>query len=330
VVARAIALLAAAAIPLAGCGAGEEAGVPPAAEPAESPPLSRQPAGEVVAELGSLAEGLAIDPRTRLAAAITREPVGLALVDLASGRVARRVRLPGVGRHLELARAGGPVLVPVEGSDELIAVPLPDGPPRAVKVGDFPHDAAVAAGRVFVGDEMGDTLTVIERGEAIETLPAPEQPGGIVAAGPYVAAVAVAERVLRVYDARSLEPVSELALDGGPTHAVAAGRTAFVADTGGDAILSIRLGPEPELLGTTAVPGTPYGLAIDPRRQRLWATLTARNEAVEYSIAGGTLEELARHPTVRQPNTIAVDPRSGDALVAGKTARGPLQRIEGS
>lgn len=59
-------------------------------------------------------------------------------------------------------------------------------------------------------------------------------------------------------------------------------------------------------------------------------TLTASNQAVEYSITGRGLEQLARYPTVRQPNSIAVDPRSGDALVLGKAGDGPLQRIEGT
>jgi DNA-binding beta-propeller fold protein YncE len=311
-----------------GCGEGVPS-LPPAAEPARSPPLTAPPAGETVALLGGLVEGLAVDPRTRLAAAITRDPQALTLVELDSGLIARRVPLPAVGRHLELARPGGPVLVPVEGADVLITVPLPDGPPLQTPVGDFPHDVAVAGARAFVADEMGDTITVVERGEAVRTVEAPVQPGGIVVGGGYVAVVAVAERVLRTYDPRTLESLGEVSAGVGPTHVVAAGSRAFVADTGGDAVLELRLGPAPELVRRTAVAGAPYGLALDRRRDRLWVTLTARNEVVEYSIAAGRLREIARHPSVRQPNTVAVDPETGDVLVAGKAGVGPLQRIEG-
>lgn len=236
----------------------------PAAEPAPSPPLAEPPAGEVVVHLGELVEGLVVDPRTRLAAAITREPVALTLVDLASGRIARRVPLPAVGRHLELAGPGGPVLVPAEGADRLVAVELPSGARSAVDVGDFPHDVAVAGGRTFVGDEMGDTVTVIERGEATVALPAPVQPGGLATGGGYLAVVAVAERVLRTYDTTTLEPLGETAAGDGPTHVVADGRRAFVADTDGGAILEIRLASRPELVRTTPAPGAPYGIALDP------------------------------------------------------------------
>jgi hypothetical protein len=305
-------------------------GFDPAAEPAPSPPPTVPPAGDIVAHLGRLVEGLAVDPRTGLVAAITREPVALTLVELESGRIVRRVPLPGVGRHLELARRGGPVLVPVEGADQLVAVELPSGATSAVDVGDFPHDVAVAGGRTFVGDEMGDTITVIEHGETTATLPAPVQPGGLATGGGYLAVVAVAERVLRTYDVTTLEALGETAAGAGPTHVVAAGRRAFVADTEGGAILELRLAPEPELVRITPAPGAPYGIALDRGRRRLWVTLTARNQAVEYAITGGGLEQVARHATVRQPNSIAVDPRSGDALITGKAGGGPLQRIEGT
>jgi DNA-binding beta-propeller fold protein YncE len=321
---------AATALAASPAGCGDEAGFSAAAEPAASPPLTERPAGEVLTHLDGLVEGLAVDPRTGLVAAITREPVALTLISLDSGRITRRVPLPAVGRHLELAAPGGPVLVPAEGADVLVVVPLPVGHAREVAVGDFPHDVAVAGGRIFVGNEMGDTVTVMERGQAISTLESPVQPGGLATGDGFLAVVAVAERVLTVYDTRTLEPLGQVAAGTGPTHVVAAGRRAFVADTDGGAILEFRLGSDPAQVGSTPVGGAPYGIALDPRRRRLWVTLTARNQVVEYGIAGGGLEELARYPTVRQPNTIAVDRRSGDVLVAGKAGRGPLQRIEGA
>jgi DNA-binding beta-propeller fold protein YncE len=58
----------------------------------------------------------------------------------------------------------------------------------------------------------------------------------------------------------------------------------------------------------------------------LWVTLPARNEVVGLSAGGGELAEVARHPTVEQPNTVAVDPGSGRVYVAGRDT-GELQII---
>ncbi len=56
------------------------------------------------------------------------------------------------------------MLVPAEKSDELIEVTLPAGRASTSRVGDFPHDAARAAGRTFVADELADTVSVLEGG----------------------------------------------------------------------------------------------------------------------------------------------------------------------
>lgn len=310
---------------LAGCGGAGEASFEPAAEPAISPPLGRTPAGRTF-EVGSEPEGLTVDSRTGLAAVITREPSALTLVDLDRERIAGRVALPATGRHLSLAAPGGPVLVPVEQTDELVEVELPGGRKRSIAVGDHPHDAVAASRRIFVADEFGDTVTVLGRGGAITALEAPAQPGGIAASGGFVAVIAVAERVLAVYDARTLTPLARVPAGEGPTHVAAAGDRAWVADTDGDAILEYRLGAHPRLLSTTPAPGAPYGIAVDAKRDRLWVTLTASSQLVSYDVSGGRPRELGREPTLRQPNSVTVDARSGDAVVAGRAA-GELELI---
>jgi hypothetical protein len=231
---RVIGGLLAAGLGAAGCGS-EEA-LPPAAEPPDSPPARGSPHGEMV-RLGDEPEGLAAHPRTGLVAVALREPDRLALVDGASGRVERRVKLSESPRHLSLA-AGGRVLVPAERSNELIEVRLPGGAQRSVEVGEFPHDAAASRGRVFVGNEFGDSISVVDGGRVVRTLDAPVQPGGVAATRRgEVVVVAVRERVVRSYDARTLEV--ERTIDGGvgPTHVVAdCGRRAYVADTQGGTV----------------------------------------------------------------------------------------------
>jgi DNA-binding beta-propeller fold protein YncE len=95
----------------------------------------------------------------------------------------------------------------------------------------------------------------------------------------------------------------------------------LVADTKGGALLAFSL--DPLLMRQRyPVPGAPYGLAYDPKRDLLWVTLTATNEVVGFDVTGGEPEEKHRFPTVEQPNNVAVDPISGRVIVASATGKG--------
>jgi len=322
----AAAVTAAAAILIAACGSDPE--FPPPAEPGVAPAPTAEPVGRVITlPGGGEAEGVVADPVTGLAAVGTRDPDALFLVaePLSPRPAVRRIGVPESVRHLQLAMPGGPVLGTAERSDDLLEVALPSGRVRTTPVGDFPHDAAAAAGRIFVADEGADTISVVEGGGVTATLPAPEQPGGIAAAGESVGAIAVAERTLATYDARTLESTGEVGAGVGPTHIVASDdRRFYVADTQGDAILIFEAGPEPRLLDRANLPGGPYGLAIDNAGGRLWVTQTERNRVVEFELTDLAPRRLRSFPTVQQPNSVAVDPGTGYVYVAGRSG-GELQ-----
>jgi DNA-binding beta-propeller fold protein YncE len=307
---------------LAACGGSSERHLP-AAEPAKSPPLDNRPEGRVI-PIGHKPEGLAFDPATGVLAVGLTNPDRLALVDGDSGRIVRRITLPESPRHLSLAARGGPVLVPAERSDDLVEVSLPGGRRRSTAVGRFPHDAARARGRLFVGNELGHTVSVIEGGRLVALLEAPRQPGGVAATADreHVGVVGVSERALEVYDAESLEPAGKLDVGIGPTHVVGAGERFFVVDTRGDALLEVRLDPL-RVHRRTHLAGAPYGIALDRSRRRYWVTLTERNEVAELT----DHRVLRRFPTVRQPNSVAVDERSGRVFVASRKD-GTLQLID--
>lgn len=272
-------------------------------------------------------EGVVADSRTGLVAVGLRNPDALAIVDGRSDRVTRRVPLPESPRHLQLEAPGGPVLVPAERADALVRVPLRPGPLASTRVGRFPHDAAAAGGRVIVANEMDDSVSVLSGSRVAATLPAPLQPGGVAALeGGLAGVISVRARVLTVYRLDPPGRVAQVHAGVGPTHVVAAHGRLFVADTQGGAVLSFRLAPKLELQGRVNAPGSPYGIAIDPRRDRLWVTLTARNELVEYALGGRAPKRLAEYPTVRQPDSVAVDPRSGRVFVAGRLG-GVLQIV---
>ena len=303
---------------------------PPAAEPAEAT-LAEEPAG-VVVEVGNAPEGIVADPETGLVAIGFREPPELALVDGGSGEVLRSTELPEAPRHLSLVGRGGPVLVPAEaGAGSLVQVGLPEGEIVAeTAVGTIPHDAASAPnGRIFVGNEFSDTLSVIEDGDEVETVDAPQQPGGVaVTSDGAIGVLGVKSLTLEVFDSETLESLGTLDAGDGPTHLVAGPENRFyVTDTRGGAMLVYEARPEPELLYSLPLPGSPYGIAVDPERGHLWVTLTAENRVVQFALEDDTLRELASYPTVAEPNTVAVDTASGRVFVTG-AANGELQLLD--
>ena len=311
---------------LPGCGSAAAGELPPAAEPASSPPATAAPAGRLV-PVGPKPEGVVADPRTGLVAVALRGPDRLALVDGASGDVERRVALPAAPRHLALD--GDTVLVPAEDADRLVRVALPSGEATAAATGREPHDAAAAGGRVFVADEFAGTLTVLEGDRAVARIRTARQPGGVTPLdrGRKVAVVSVRERVVEVFDAASGERTGRANAGVGPTHAVSdGGDYLFVTDTAGGALLVYHLRPRLELIRRYPLPGSPYGIAIDNRRHRMFVTQTARNQLTEL-VVGGRPSLVRRYATPRQPNTVAVDEATGRVFVAGKVD-GVLQLLD--
>jgi DNA-binding beta-propeller fold protein YncE len=307
---------------LGGCG------LPTAAEPADSPPLTAAPAGQVIT-VGDQAEGVAADPVTHLVAVGVRNPDGLTIVDGRTGLVRKRIPLPGHLRHLQLAAPGGPVLVPDESSGSLLTVSLPAGEVTArIPVGRYPHDATRAAdGTVVVADELGAALVFVRDGVVRQRITDVTQPGGVAAAGDDVGMIDVYDHTLDVYRTDPVARVDRIPAGAGPSHLIGDrhGRL-FVVDTRADRLLTYsvaRLG-QPVW---TSLPGSPYGIAYDTVRDRIWVTLAGKNELVELDVAGAAPRVVAHFPTVRQPNTVAVDSATGRVFVAGRTG-GQLELID--
>jgi hypothetical protein len=302
--------------------------LPPFPEPAKSPPPRERPEGRVVA-LPGRPEGLAFDQQTGQLAIGINEPRGLvAFVDGQSGMIRRRIALPAGPRHLRFAGGTGTLLIPAEGASALIELQSGDREgPESTPVGRQPHDAVAAArGRIFVVNELDSSMSVVEDDRVVCTLPTTANPGGVAAAegGGSVAAVGVRSTQLRLYDARSLRGMGEVGVGIGPTHVVSDGeRRLFIADTRGDAIVFVRTRPRVEVRSRQGLPNSaPYGLAYDGERDELWVTSTERNRVVLFR----RRERRRSFPTVRQPNSVAVDERTGRVFVAGRY--GELQLID--
>jgi len=303
--------------------------LPPPAEPATAPPVTVAAAGRIV-PAGSGPEGIVADPTTRLVAVGVRNPDQLVLINADTGAVTRRVALPGVLRHLQLAAPGGPVLVPDESSNSLLQISLPAGTVTSqVMTGTSPHDANQAAnGTIFVANEGGGSVVAIRDNTVVHTFTDVTQPAGVAHIDNMVGLLDVRENTLTFYDATTLTPITELAAGAGPTHVVADRHgLMIVADTRGGELLVYSPPPQPAQIAHVAVPGQPYGITYDPVRDRVWVTVTAANQVVGYDMSQATPREVARIPTVRQADTVAVDPATGRLFVTG-TSDGTVEIID--
>ena len=272
--------------------------------------------------VGSAPEGIVADPTTRRVVVAVRQPDELVLLDTDTTAVRGRVPLPGSLRHLQLAKDGGPVLVPDESSNSLVQVALPSGRVQSrTPTGTMPHDANEAPdGTILVADEAGASLTAVREEAVVATFTDVTQPGGIAHVGNEFGVVDVGENTLTFYDATTLQPQTELSAGEGPTHVVADRRgRLIVVDTRGGALLFYTPPPQAAQVTRYALPGQPYGIAYDPVRDQLWVTITATNEVVGLDVSGDQPRETARLTAVQQPNTVAVDPTTGRLFITGTT-----------
>jgi DNA-binding beta-propeller fold protein YncE len=218
------------------------------------------------------------------------------------------------GSSARLPPAAGPAASPPLDTEPAgTVVPIGHAPEALA----FDPDTGVLAVRLTDPDRLalvdGETGRRIRQGRArVGRFPR----GGVAATadGEHVGVVRTRERALEVFDARTLRAAGRVSVGIGPTHLVGGGGRFFVVDTRGGALLEVRLHPL-RVHRRTHLGGTPYGIALDTARRRYWVTLTARNQVAELT----DHRVLRRFPTVRQPDSVAVDPGSGRVFVASRT-----------
>jgi hypothetical protein len=316
---------------MVGCGTAgrsdaQQAVVP--AAPASAPLSGPAPAGTVV-PLGAPATEVVVDPRTRTVAVALADPPQLLLRALEDAAPSRQVPLPGPAADLVLAADGGPLLVPITAPGSLIRVPLDGGAPSRTDLGGSAYGAVVVGSATVVA--LGDRLAVLDGNRTRTTV------SGFIAAARLVPAGTPGGTKIGVLD-RGRSAVSVVDLSSGeisPALRAGNGAAGAVADRSGrmlvtdtrDGELLAFAGDPPVLRQRFPLPGAPFGLAYDGRRDLAWVTLTARDEVVGLGVAGGEPVIVHRFPTVHQPNAVAVDPVSGRVLVVSASGAG-LQVID--
>ena len=261
-----------------------------------------------------------MDPVTHEAVVALRNPDRVAIVDTRSLTV-RTVPAPGRARHLILVKPGGPVLLPAEDRSTVYELALPSGNViETTRVLKQPHNAAVVGRDIWVADELAPAVSVVSpQGRVIATLHGPVQPGGVVSAAGTVGVTDVRGARMYFYDAATFAAEGSIPLGTGPTHAVEVGSgLALVADTRGGALLLVDMRTR-RVVDRLSLPGGPYGLASDRAIGTAWVTLTEFNRLVEVTVSGDSMSIVKTTPTVQQPNTVAVDPRTSCTYVAGVT-----------
>lgn len=260
-----------------------------------------------------------------------------------------------LGRATSVAVAGGRVAValtdppsvalyPVDLSGEPVVVPLSGPAERLVAVGDA-VEAVVPSGVVVTIRPDGSTSQRAVEGGPVDvarvdgaTLVAQRDLKQVAVDGRVVSGISSPDRLVAVGDAAvvldrprsavfDLDPAAEspgagLRAGEGATNAVADrfGRV-FVVDTRGGELMAFSTAPLIMRL-RYPLPGAPYGMAYDEARDLVWITLTGRNEVVGFDVAGGEPVEEHRFATVRQPDSVAVDPGSGRVFVVSGDGRG--------
>ncbi|MFI6865665.1 YncE family protein [Nocardia sp. NPDC050406] len=293
------------------------------ATPAAAPAVAATPAGEVSPSAPITAVLAA--PDTGVLAVLSDGGKSLRLIDRgATPPTERTLALPAAAATLAPG-ASGEVLAPAPG--RVLRVAAATGALTEIPVdGDASAVAPRPDGGLAVGLADGRVLILNADGAVSHTVKGLASADAVVASGEQVVALDRRQTV-----------ITELSLDAGrPGLALRAGdgATTMIGDHFGRQLVTDTAGGE--LLVYTADPlvlhqrfpvgSSPYALAYDERSETVWVTLTGTNEVVGYDLSTGIPEEVGRYPTVRQPDSVTIDERTGDMFVGSATGDG-LQRI---
>jgi DNA-binding beta-propeller fold protein YncE len=265
---------------------------------------------------------MVLDPASRTLAVAVTKPAELLLFpidDLAT--TPRTVPLPGTVSHLSLARPGGPVLAPVATANQVLEISA-TGTTHVVTVAGGPTSAATFDGKLLVTVPSRNAVDEVSGDKVTRTITGEVNPEQILVADGKV--VMVDQIRSAVFDVNAVAGSVGAGLRAGQGAANAAvdgfGRV-LVTDSRTNQLIAFSADPVLERQSVPA-PGVPYGIAVDTERDIAWVTETKLNQVTGYQLTGGQPVRKYRLPTVRQPDSVAVDPVSGRVFVASADGGG--------
>lgn len=315
----ATALLAVALV--AGCSSDKSNQVPTRepATPAAAPAVTATPAGLVFGQ-GLQVSSSVVDSASHTLVVAATAPNRLLMFDTTDpARPPREYPLPAAAGHLSVA--AGQVLVPLPGRLELVDVS--NGSRRLGRIDGDGRDAAALPGGGFAVATAGGQVDILDQYLAKQrTITGLVSADSIVAVGNHLAVLDRKQTSITEFDADSGKNQGSLRVGDGATNLAAAHNGAVLAaDTAGNQLLVFSVDP---LLERQQFPvaGAPYGIVYNDKAQLAWLTLTGTNEVVGYDITTGIPVEKQRFHTVRQPDSVAVDPATGDLYVSSASGEG--------
>jgi DNA-binding beta-propeller fold protein YncE len=293
-----------------------------AATPATSPPPASTPAGTHIPLPGD-ATAMLVDARTHTLAVAISKPAELLMYRTDDITAApRTVPLPGAVSHLSVAQPGGPILAPVASANQIVQVSIPTATTSVVTVPGGPTSAATFDGQLLVAVPTRHAIDVLTGDKITRTITGDVNPDQILTAdGKVVMLDRIRSAVFDVNTINDSVGAGQRAGDGATNAAVDGYGRFLVTDTRTGELLAFSADPV-LVRQRSPVPGVPFGIAVDTTRDLAWVTATGLNQVIAYQLAGGQPVEKYRLPTVRQPNSVAVDPDSGQVYVASADGGG--------
>ncbi|RDI63424.1 YncE family protein [Nocardia pseudobrasiliensis] len=303
----------------------------PAAVPAGAPgvaavaPVPARPASGTVLATAPIAAILS-EPASGRVVMLDADGRGVRVLDPATGAL-RPVALPApatswaLGAPGEILLAAGTQVLHLDPAAATVRATPVDATVRALtRRPDGTIALALDGGKVEIralddkADPVRDTVTGLGKLDAI------------AAAGDALAVLDRDQTMLTQLDLGKGRPGLALRAGRGATALIADhfGRL-LATDTSGGALLVYTADPL-VLRQRFPVGSSPYALAYDRSTETVWVTLTGSNEVVGYDLSKGIPEEAGRFTTVRQPNSVSIDDRTGEMFVGSATGDG-LQRI---
>ncbi len=324
-VAVSVAFSSALALALAGCSSDEQPDVQvvPPARAAESP-VSIDPDGEVL-PLDLSVTATAFDEATNSLVVLADDELlyfSGSTQDPMSD--ATRVALPGPGTSLTLDGSGNAItaagsdiaVVSLESGEVQLASPsgITAEWTAAVARPDGTIAAGTDRGQVFAGEDSERPVTGLVSADVL------------IASGANLAAIDRRQSmIIEVFPERGTLGFA-LRAGNGASNAVTDGEgRVFVVNTRDGELLVYTL-DRLVLRQRYPVPDSPFGIAYDAQRDRVWVTQTGLNEVAAYALDTGIPVEVARFATVQQPDSVAVDSAGGYLYVSSATGGG-VQRI---
>ncbi|WP_225732178.1 MULTISPECIES: hypothetical protein [unclassified Nocardia] len=289
---------------------------------AAAPAVTTAPAGRVL-PVSLPVSALLADAGTGQLAAL--DGATLALVDpTVEPPAVRTVALPAKGASLA---QGTPGQILVAAPNRILRVDVATASIGEVAVdGDARSVLRQGDGSLLVGTADGKVRTIDMDNKVRQTISGLASADALAAAGDKVAVLDRRQSSLTQVELGKGRLGLALRAGDGATNLIGdtQGRL-IVTDTADGELLVYTPGPL-VLRQRFPVRSSPYALAYDQRSDTVWVTCTQSNEVAGFDLSTGIPKEVGRYPTVRQPNSVTIDQRTGDLFVGSATGDG-LQRI---